>query len=150
MLTGISKKCEYALRAVFELALREGAGPVKSHQIAAVQLIPVRFLETILAELRKGGILESKRGSDGGYVLARPADQLTIGQLLSCLQTTNSPAAEAAVRRTNYDLPGSEGLAKVWNAANRALWRVYGSTTFADLVADELSRRRRYVPNYAI
>ncbi len=70
----LSQKSQYAVRAVFELAKKEGSGPVKAANIAAAQFIPVRFLENILGQLRQAGIVESVRGKEGGYRLAgRPA-----------------------------------------------------------------------------
>ena len=67
----ISKRCRYGLRAIFELALRGTSEPVKIQDIASAQGIPQRFLEIILSELKQGGFVESRRGSNGAYMLAR-------------------------------------------------------------------------------
>ena len=75
----ISKKCQYALRAVFELAVRNTGQPVKIQQIAGAQNIPPRFLEVILNQLRHAGFVESRRGNEGGYMLAPGAEELTVG-----------------------------------------------------------------------
>src|SRR3984893_5100715 len=78
----ISVKGEYALQAIFDLATQPVGEPVKIADIASRQKIPQKFLELILASLKQGGFVESRRGAEGGYRLARPADQITIGQVL--------------------------------------------------------------------
>src|ERR1700692_3801408 len=78
----ISGKSEYALRAMFDLALRKPGEPVRIADIAGRQKIPQKFLELILANLKQAGFVESRRGAEGGYLLARPADSLTVGEVL--------------------------------------------------------------------
>jgi Rrf2 family protein len=78
----ISQKTQYAVRAVFELAKRQGRGATKISEIAEAQAIPQRFLENILNHLKGGGFVESVRGKEGGYLLVRPAKELTVGQVL--------------------------------------------------------------------
>ena len=75
----VSQKCQYTLRAMFELAKRRGAGPVTVAEIAQAQAIPPRFLEVILQGLRTAGRVQSQRGTGGGYVLAGPPDTVTVG-----------------------------------------------------------------------
>ena len=82
----ITKKNQYALRAVFELAKHLGEGPIKISHIAEVQAIPERFLEVILGQLKKSGFVRSKRGYQGGYLLAVPPGELTVGDLMRFLQ----------------------------------------------------------------
>ena len=81
----LSRKCMYALQAMFELAFRKAKGPVKVQDIASAQAIPQRFLEVILAELKHGSFVESKRGNAGGYFLARPAEQISVGEVIGFL-----------------------------------------------------------------
>src|SRR5437867_8465059 len=78
----ISVKGEYALHAIFDLSSQPPGQPVKIAAIAHRQDIPQKFLELILASLKQGGFVESRRGAEGGYRLARPADQITVGQAL--------------------------------------------------------------------
>src|SRR4051794_41668407 len=73
----ISARADYAVRAVLELAVRQGAEPVKAEAIAAVQDIPHKFLEGILGDLRRGGIVDSRRGGGGGYRLPPGGPALT-------------------------------------------------------------------------
>src|SRR6266581_838813 len=78
----ISVKGEYALHAVFDLSTQTPGQPVKIADIAKRQKIPQKFLELILASLKQGGFVESRRGAEGGYLLARPADSVTVGEVL--------------------------------------------------------------------
>src|SRR5437660_9743029 len=82
----ISVKGEYALQAIFDLALQSTGEPVKIADIATRQKIPQKFLELILASLKQGGFVESRRGAEGGYRLSRPADQITIGEVLRFIE----------------------------------------------------------------
>ena len=143
----LSHKCRYALRALFELALRGTNEPVKIQNIASAQGIPPRFLEVILAELKHGGFVESRRGSDGGYFLARPAHSLTVGVILAFLRK-GSTHRRPSQHKSNYfgDYALSEMLKKVTNAVSM----VYDQTTFADLVEQEMTIRSEQAPNYII
>src|SRR5215203_6238525 len=86
----ISVKGEYALHAVFDLALQTPGEPVKIADIARRQLIPQKFLELILAGLKQGGFVESRRGAEGGYLLAQPADSITVGNVLRFIESARS------------------------------------------------------------
>ena len=81
----ISAKVDYALRACTELAVA-GDGPTKGDRIAAAQAIPIKFLENILSELRNAGIVATQRGVEGGYWLARPAEQITLAEVMRALE----------------------------------------------------------------
>ena len=74
----VSQKCQYALRATFELARRQGEGPIRIADLASAQAIPGKFLELILCDLKQGQFVESRRGRRGGYLLARPAAELPV------------------------------------------------------------------------
>src|ERR1700680_3150402 len=82
----ISVKSEYALLALFDLALQPAGEPVKIADIARRQKIPQKFLELILSSLKQGGFVESRRGAEGGYRLARAADQITAGAVRAYVQ----------------------------------------------------------------
>lgn len=139
----ISRKCDYALRAVFELALRDSAAPVKVREIAHAQDIPERFLEVILGDLRQGGFVESKRGSKGGYVLARPAYTITVAEVIGCLQGSTRRGARAEGETDDV-------FSNIWERASKAVAKIYDVITFEQLVVKELTRRKAYVPNYTI
>src|SRR5467141_884697 len=82
----ISVKGEYALQAVFDLSSQPPGHPVKIADIARRQKIPQKFLELILASLKQGGFVESRRGAEGGYLLARPASQITVGEVVRYME----------------------------------------------------------------
>src|SRR5258707_10579615 len=77
----VSAKADYAIRAMVELAAA-GDGPVKGDRIAQAQQIPIKFLENILVDLRRAGLVASQRGADGGYWLARPAAEISLAQVI--------------------------------------------------------------------
>src|SRR5277367_5323953 len=81
-----SVKGEYALQAIFDLAANASPDPVKIAEIAQRQKIPQKFLELILASLKQGGFVESRRGAEGGYRLAKAADQITVGQVVAFVE----------------------------------------------------------------
>jgi Rrf2 family protein len=128
---GISKKCHYALRALFELARHEGEAPLKIGQIAESQGIPARFLEAILNQLKQGGFVQSRRGVEGGYQLARPASQITAGEVIRFVEGPLSPAScpEDAS-------PSQCPFRSMWLRAEQALAGVYDSTTLAEIVEE--------------
>ncbi|MHC4758628.1 MAG: RrF2 family transcriptional regulator [Planctomycetota bacterium] len=144
----ISQKCRYALRAVFELAWRDSKTPVKIHEIAKTQKIPQRFLEVILAELKHGRFLISKRGNDGGYFLAMPSYNITVGQIINFIEGGSKRRLEK--ERLNYYVPGDYVFEKLWNNVSLAISDAYHKTTFYDLVQQERQISKKYVPNYAI
>jgi Rrf2 family protein len=136
----ISAKTDYALRAAVELAAAQGDDqPVKGEQIATAQHIPLRFLENILGDLRNAGIVESKRGVDGGYMLARPAEDIALADVV---RAVDGPLAN--VGGTRPDALSYEGAAQplrdVWVALRAALRSVLEETTLADVAANKLPK----------
>ncbi len=136
----ISLKGEYALSALFDIASQNTAGPVKIADIARRQKIPQKFLELILASLRQGGFVESKRGAEGGYLLARPASSLKTGDVLRFMEGTK------ATRKRRKDTP----LAELWHDIDSAVSEVVDRVTIEDLVRSWKERNQRYVPNWDI
>ena len=92
----ISVKGEYALQAIYDLAANGGTEPVKIAEIARRQKIPQKFLELILASLKQGGFVESRRGAEGGYLLARRAEAIAVGDVLRPLIGQMVPLERAA------------------------------------------------------
>lgn len=142
----VSVKGEYALRAVFELASRESAEPVKIAKIAERQKIPQKFLELILSQLKQGGFLASRRGVDGGYFLAQPADGITVGDILRHIDGPTTPTRRSQPSDGRDDSPFPE----LWERVERALSSVIDRTTFADLVMRWKENRARKVVNWEI
>src|SRR3954454_10414828 len=122
----VSAKTDYALRAAVELAAQEG-GTVKGERLATSQAIPLRFLENILLQLRHAGIVESRRGADGGYKLARPADEITLADVIRAID--GPLAGVSGARPETLAFTGSsEPLRDVWIAVRGALRGVLGQT----------------------
>ena len=139
----ISAKTDYALRATVELASsQQGDAPVKGDQIASAQGIPLRFLENILGDLRNAGIVESRRGVEGGYLLARPAKEIALADVI---RAVDGPLANVGGTRPDalsYD-GAAEPLRDIWVAVRAALRSVLETTTVADVAANRLPRSVR-------
>lgn len=133
----IGSRTDYALRAALELAAWPGDRPMKAEAIASAQGMPVRFLEKILNDLRRAGLVESRRGVDGGHLLARPADQIAIADVIRAL---DGPLVNVAgVRPHELAFTGAaEQLPAVLVAARAALRDVLDRTTLADVVSGAL------------
>jgi Rrf2 family protein len=131
----ISAKTDYALRAAIELASLKSDSPVKGELIANAQGIPLRFLENILGDLRNAGIVESRRGVEGGYLLARPPEEIALADVV---RAVDGPLANVAGTRPHQlEYEGSaEPLREIWVAVRAALRSVLEETTLAD-VADK-------------
>jgi Rrf2 family protein len=138
----ISAKTDYALRAAIELASLNSDGPVKGEAIASAQDIPLRFLENILGDLRNAGIVESRRGVDGGYLLARPAEEIALADVV---RAVDGPLANVAGTRPNQlEYRGSaEQLREIWVGVRAALRSVLEETTIADVAAKQLPKHVR-------
>ncbi len=138
----VSKKCEWALRAVFELALRDNEGPMKLCEIAAGQVIPEGYLKAILAELRWRGYVGVQRGRGGGYYLARSARRLTVGDVICAIQgTVFALARECAAGQGWEYVPGDYAFEDLWLNVGCAISEVVSRRSFAELVEYEKSRR---------
>jgi Rrf2 family cysteine metabolism transcriptional repressor len=135
----ISVKGEYALQAIFDLALEDAADPVKIADIARRQNIPQKFLELILASLKQAGFVESRRGADGGYRLARPADQITVGEVLRFIE----------VGKKNRR-PAEGPFHDLWKRVDAASGAILDRTSFAELARQWKESQQRYVPNWQI
>ena len=139
----ISVKGEYALQAIFDLATQSGPEPVKIAEIARRQQIPQKFLELILASLKHGGFVESRRGAEGGYLLAKRAESITVGDVVRFVEGRQDERSRA---RRQGDSP----LADLWERVDRAIDTVLDSANFAQLVREWNDKHTRFVPNWEI
>ena len=147
----ISNKCSYALRALLELAKREGAGPATIVDIAQAQSIPARFLEAILRQLKQAGLTESVRGKKGGYELAKPARSITIGEVIRLMEGPFfAPEQTSSARAAAQDAKHQDIFEKIWRQAENALNEVYDSTNFADLAEADRQASMQFVVDYTI
>ncbi|HEX5226101.1 MAG TPA: Rrf2 family transcriptional regulator [Bryobacteraceae bacterium] len=139
----ISVKGEYALHAIFDLAQQKFGEPIKIAEIAKRQKIPQKFLELILAGLKQGGFVESRRGAEGGYLLARPPEAITVGQVVRFVE--GSKNAKPAGKKKAED-----PFAHTWRRVDQAVSDVIDQTTFAELVRIWHEKQSKYVPNWEI
>ena len=139
----ISVKGDYALHAIFDLACQKPGTPVKIADIAQRQKVPQKFLELILAGLKQGGFVESRRGAEGGYLLARPADTITVGEVVRFVE---GPRGAKQRGRKKTELP----FAEMWSQVDAAVSGVIDHTTFVELVRAWKERQSRYIPNWDI
>ena len=133
----ISAKTDYAVRAAVELAGAPDGSVVKAERIAEAQDIPLNFLENILAQLRQARIVESRRGPEGGYVLARPPGEITLADVIRAI---DGPLAGVSGRRPqDLGYTGTaEPLRDVWVAVRASLRSVLERVTLADVAAGKL------------
>jgi len=142
----VSQKCQYALRAIFELAKRKGHGPITAAEIANSQAIPRGFLEVILVELKKAGFINSRRGMRGGYQLAVLPGALTVGAIISSVDGPVAPIkCVADTNATDCPLYGTCAFLPLWERVKGAVTEIYDSTTFQDLLDHETTGRGRHI-----
>lgn len=139
----ISVKGEYALQAIFDLASQSGKDPVRIADIARRRKIPQKFLELILASLKQGGFVESRRGAEGGYLLARRPETISVGEVIRFVEGRQDDRGRA---RRQGDSP----LGELWDRADSAMNAVLDSANFAQLVRDWTDRHNKFVPNWEI
>lgn len=134
----VTQKCQYALRALFELAKRQGDGVVRAADIATNQAIPKRFLEVILHQLRQGGFVDSQRGKEGGFYLGRPAEAISVGEVIRFIDGPLNPV-DCQLEKPHFhcDLKGNCVFRGLWEEARQALEQVYDTKTLKDLVERE-------------
>ena len=138
----ISVKGEYALQAIFDLCGQPPGQPVKIAEIAGRQKIPQKFLELILSGLKQGGFVESRRGAEGGYLLARSPESISVGEVLRYIE---GPQARGRQRR-KADTPFSG----MWQEVDRAVSDVIDHRTFADLLRGWTEKQNKFVLNWEI
>jgi Rrf2 family protein len=132
----ISAKVDYAVRAAVELAAA-GEQPVKGDVIADAQEIPLKFLENILGELTHTGIVASRRGAHGGYWLAKPADEVTLADVVRAVEGPLATVRGEAPEALRYQ-GGAMPLQQVWIALRANLREVMETVTLADVVSGKL------------
>jgi Rrf2 family protein len=141
----ISQKCQYALRALFELAKNNGGGPLKIAEIARRQNMPLRFLEIILNELKRGGFIRALRGKEGGCFLARSPGELTVGEVMRFVDGSFAPVGCIDEDHTeSCPLQGKCVFLPLWEKAQSALTLVYDGTTFLNLIEMESQLAKKY------
>ncbi|MCL5292727.1 MAG: Rrf2 family transcriptional regulator [Actinobacteria bacterium] len=132
----ISARAEYAVRAVTYLAIHDG-GLSQISNIAADEGIPSKFLEHILLELKKAGIVTSKRGVGGGYCLVRPTEKITVGEVVRVFDGSLGPVGGIKRMRSGDDLTEAEHcLRPTWLKVANAISKVMDGASFASVAAE--------------
>lgn len=129
----LSSRCNYALKAVLELAKREGTGLATISDIAHAQKIPARFLEAILVQLKQHGIAQSVRGKQGGYALSRPAVKITVGDVIRVFEAPLLKIEPEGRRKGHKRSASLSVFSEIWHEAENGLSSVFDGANFADL-----------------
>ena len=137
----VSAKIDYAVRAAVELAAAQALNgpdrPVKAEALSRAQDIPLKFLENILQGLRQTGIVDSRRGPDGGHLLARPASEIALADVIRAIDGPLAGVGGSSPHELSYD--GSAApMRDIWVAVRASLRRVLDEVTLADVAADDL------------
>ena len=138
----ISAKADYAVRAAAELAAAADSHPVRAEEIASAQHIPLNFLLNILADLKLARIVQSYRGAQGGYRLARPPDKITVAEVIRAVEGPLANVHEARPEELRYE-GAAEPLRDVWIAVRASLRGVLENVTLAHLARGSLPRSVR-------
>ncbi len=135
----LTAKADYAVRAVVELAGSSSDSPRRVDSVATAQSIPVPFLENILAQLRSSGIVRNRRGRTGGYWLARPADEISLADIIRAVEGPLVGVRGQPPEEVEY-LGSAEPLQQVWVALRVNLRKVLENVTVAEVAVGKLPR----------
>jgi Rrf2 family protein len=140
----VTAKVDYAVRAAVVLAAVPGSDhkPVKGEEIGRGEQIPTKDLESILTDLRHAGIVRSQRGADGGYWLARPADEISVADVIRAVEGPLADVRGERPEAVDYG-PATATLRDVWVATRASMRAVLETTTLADIAAGTLPAAAR-------
>jgi len=133
----LSSKGRYGVRALFDIAFHNGGGPTQIREIAERELIPARFLEQIFQDLKKAGLIGSKRGPRGGYHLARPAAEISVGDVIRALEgpvaVLQDEEPRPARAASGDGCPGIDATGAVFRDLAKAVERCFDAVSIADV-----------------
>ena len=130
----ITARVDYAILAVFELALHAKGRRMQARELSEKQQIPLRFLEQILIQLKKAGLVESARGSNGGYMLAQQPDRISLAEIIA--------AVEGEVTLIDSRVNPSSVLRQVWKEIEQSLLTQLESVSVQDLVRRKIQQEQ--------
>ncbi|MCZ1011687.1 RrF2 family transcriptional regulator [Streptomyces lydicus] len=133
----ISARADYAVRAALQLAASQDAGPLKAEAIAQAQDIPHKFLEGILNDMRRGGLVHSRRGGNGGYRLAKPAEAISIADVIRVVDGPLVSVRGVRPPELSYTGP-AESLLPLWIALRANVRQILDGVSLADVASAEL------------
>jgi len=132
----VTYKGDYALKAVLDLALNYGKDVVTIHEMAEHIDAPIKFLEQVLLDLKKGGFVESKRGNVGGYMLSRPPDKITVGEVIRFIDGPIEPISCVRQGYSNCSDLYKCAFRKIWQDVSQATSDIIDKVTFETLVSE--------------
>ncbi len=145
----LSTRSTYGVRAMLAIGLHQGKGPIMTKEIAEQQSLPPTYLEQLMVLLRKSGLLTATRGAHGGYLLARPAMEITLAEIIEALEgplvLTECPSGTGCCGQ-----PEGCVLHEIWDEASHALLQVFRDITLANLVERQLAKDSAPVLMYMI
>jgi Rrf2 family protein len=133
----LTAKSEYGLLAVIDLALSSSSGPVSAREVAERRAIPQRFLEQLLVSLRRAGLVTAVRGAKGGFALGRPAEEITVLDVVEALEGSLTASVCDSERGVTCGQAGACAAAPVWAKATAALRDVFAGTTIEELAGSQ-------------
>lgn len=129
----ISARTEYGLRAMIELANHYGLGPIGVREIASRQGIPERFLEQLISSLRRAGLVTSQRGAQGGFVLAKPAVEVTVFEIMEALEGPLNPVSCLSSSDVGCEKDSMCATQNLWRQAKCCLEMLFRATNLESL-----------------
>jgi Rrf2 family protein len=147
----ISARTMYGLRALVTLAKERSDDPMSIQAIAEAEGLPGKFLEGIMADLKRGGFVRSRRGASGGYFLARPASEITLLEVMRHLEGPIAPIAFSDRSTDGETTPCQQSFVPVWQEIRTSTIRILEGYTLQS-IADDIPRTRQedFRPNYQI
>jgi Rrf2 family iron-sulfur cluster assembly transcriptional regulator len=127
----LSSKGRYGVRALFDIAFHNDGRPTQIREIAERELIPMRFLEQIFQDLKKAGLIGSKRGPHGGYTLARPAGEISLGDVIRALEGPVAVMAAPGDEKARRGAP--DAIAAVFRDVAVGVEKCFDAVTIADV-----------------
>lgn len=141
----LSTKGKYGVKALFELAMHQGAGPVSLKAIAERQGLSEHYLEQLAAPLRKAGVINAVRGAQGGYLLARPANQITVGDVIRVLEGPVGFTDCSTEGETDPTCAANCPVHGVWERVTQQIIAVIDSITLQDLVDQAQAEQQNFI-----
>ncbi|MBF0477971.1 MAG: Rrf2 family transcriptional regulator [Candidatus Omnitrophica bacterium] len=138
----LTYKGDYALKAVLDLAIHYGEGVVTIHDIAKRIDAPVKFLEQILFDLKRGGFIESRRGNTGGYLLSKPPMQITLGDVVRHVDGPIEPIACVNREYTDCQDINKCVFKNIWQEVSRATANIIDNITFENLIIQAQAKQQ--------
>ncbi|GBR76455.1 putative transcriptional regulator BadM/Rrf2 family [Candidatus Termititenax persephonae] len=144
----ISYKCDYALKVLLELALNVNQGVLSSQELSKKLDIPLKFLEQVLSDLRKGGFVESRRGNMGGYALVGLPEKITLGAVIRHIDGSVEPIECVNPKYKNCRERQTCAYKNVWIRVHQAITNIIDNVTLEDMLRD--TRSAQEALNYSI